>query len=184
MRKAIPWILGAVLVIAAGAVTTTIPSEDSLLDPLAVRGGADDAVRSRSMVVTMQDAVFAERLEVTAPDWSADGNWLLVTLEVSAAQTEKDAAVGLATLTIDGRVFQASERPSTSLLRTRLHVGTDIVGTLAFELPADLRSGTGELRVTTLDAMPLLDEVIAVPIDLGQLEKTARYSLEAPGWAS
>lgn len=184
MRKALPWLLGAVLVIAAGAVTTTIPAEDSLLAPLVVRGDTDDTLTSRSMVVTMQDAVFAESLEVESAGWSADGNWLLVTLAVSATQTEKDAVIGLATLTIDGIVFQASERPSTSLLQTRLHVGTDIVGTLAFELPDDLRSGVGELQVTTFTAMPQLDEVIAVPVDLDQLETTARYSLEPPGWGS
>ena len=184
MRRAVPWVVGAVLVLAAGAVTATIPEEDSVLDPLLVRGGSSDTVTSRSLVVSVQDAVFAENLEVEAADWSAEGNWLVVTLEVSAAQTEKDASVGLATLTIDGRQFQASERPSASLLKTRLHVGTDVVGTLAFELPADLRSGDAELQVTTFDAIPQLDDVIALPIDLDQLSTTPRFALEAPGWAS
>lgn len=183
MRRVLPWVLGAALVLAAGVVTTTIPSEDSLLEPIVVGGDAGETVTSRSLAVTVTDAVFAERLEVASADWSADGNWLLVTLDASAAQTEKDAVIGLATLTIGDRVFQASERPATSLLQTRLHVGTDVTGTLAFELPAELRSGVAELQITPAALTPQLDDVISVPLDLDQLESTARFALEAPGWA-
>lgn len=184
MRKVLPWVLGAALVVGAGAVTTTIPGEDSLLDPLIVRGAAGAPVTSRSLVVTVQDAVFADRLDVPSAEWSAEGNWLLVTVDAAAAQTEKNAVIGLATLTVDGRQFLASERPSASLLQTRLHLGTDITGTLAFQLPSELRSGVGELQFTTFTAVPQLDDVIAVPIDLGDLDATARFALESPGWTS
>lgn len=183
MRKALPWILGAALVLGAGAVTAVVPDEDSLTDAIVVRGAAGDEITARSLVVTLQDAVFTDRVEVEAADWSAEGNWLVVSLAAEAAQTEQDAVVGLATLTVDGRVFQASERPAVSLLQTRLHVGTPIAGTLAFELPADLRAGRGELRVTRGTSTPQLDDVIAVPLDLGALQRTPRYALESPGWA-
>lgn len=184
MKRALPWLAGIALVAVAGALTLAIPSDDSLTDPLLVRGSGDDELASRTLRVAIQESSFAEEIAVPASEWSAEGNWLLVTLEASAPQSETGAAINLATLTVDGRVFQASERPSDSLLHTRLHVGTALVGTLAFELPTGLRGGTAELRLSSTTPTPLLDDVIVITVDLDDLPVAQDVDLVTPEWAA
>lgn len=175
----VPWVGGVALVLAAGVVTAVTPPEDALTDPLLVRAAIDDTATSRTLVAAVQDASFADRLTV-ADEWEADGNWLVIELAVSAPTTEVDAAIGVASLVIDGRVFLASERPPTSLLRADLRVGTDTVGTLAFELPDGLRSGGGELRLTGEYPTPHLDDVIAFPLSFDELPQAPDKELDAP----
>lgn len=184
MRRSLPWISGIALVAVAGVVALAIPSDDSLTDPFLLRGSTDDVLVSRTLHVGVVDSTFAEEIAVPASEWSAEGNWLVVTLEASAPRSETGAAINLATLTVDGQVFQASERPSDSLLHTPLHVGTALVGSVAFELPADLRHGTAELRLSPTTPTPLLDDVIVISLPLDDLPTTTQLDLLAPEWAT
>ncbi|KNY05960.1 hypothetical protein [Microbacterium sp. GCS4] len=177
MRRALPWILGAVLVVGAGAVTAMTPAEEDVLAPFTLRGEAGETVSSRALVATVEDAVFADEVTVSDGSWSAEGNWLVVRITASAAQTEVDAAVQLATLVVGDRVFLASERPSAALRGTALRVGIDTVGVLAFELPPDVSTGTAELRLTTDFVTSELDDLIVVTIDLGDLDRSESVEL-------
>ena len=98
--------------------------------------------------------------------WTADGNWLVVDL-VASARVEA-ASLGLATLTVDGRTWTASERP-TSMRQEWLQPGLGRSGSLAFELPASLRSGAGQLRLGMGSLGAELDSQLVLPIDLGEL---------------
>lgn len=165
-NRALPWIIGACLVVGAGALVALTPDDDALVAPIERRGAMDETVSSRALVATAVEARFAQTVE-TDDGWSAEGNWLVVTVTVSAPETEIDASIRLATLAIGDRVFQASERPTASLVGTPLRVGIDTVGMLAFELPADVDSGTAELRLTPDYYTAELDDlvVIALPLD-------------------
>lgn len=180
MRRALPWLSGAALVLVAGAVTVSSPTEHALLDPFLIRGGVSEPATSRTLVVQMRAASFADEVTVEESDWSAEGNWLVVTLAASAPRTEVDAAIILATLVVDGRTFQASERLETSLVDTDLHVGADTVGGLAFELPADLDAGAAELRLTPAYSTPELDDVIAIPLVLDEVPRAASIDVGPP----
>jgi hypothetical protein len=171
VRRALPWLLGAVLVVVAGAIVTVTPSDDDVTAPFSVRGAPGDAVQSRTIVATVTDAAFADEIEDPG-GWSAEGNWLLVTVAASAHGTEVDATIQLATLAVDGRVFLASERPGASLRGTALRVGIDTVGVLAFELPPDVTTGTAELRLTTSYLTAELDDLVVVPLVLDGLDRT------------
>lgn len=184
MRKLVPWLSGAALLAVAGALTLAIPSDDALTEPFPVRGTVGEEIASRTLLVTVEDAAFADRLAVSDAEWTADGNWLVVPIEASASRSETAATIGLATLTIDGTTFQASERPSASLLQARLHVGTPLIGDLAFELPADLRSGTAALRLSPTSTTPLLDDVITLSLTLDGLPRVPEHELEPPTWAT
>ncbi|MGM7698776.1 hypothetical protein [Microbacterium sp. A84] len=180
MKRALPWLTGAALVLVAGVITAITPAQESVDDAFLVRGGTGETVTSRTLTAAIDDVFFTEHLAVPESDWQAEGNWLVVTVTASAPLTEVDAAISLATLVIDGRVFQASERPSTSLVGERLHVGIDTVGVLAFELPSDLRTGDAELRLTIDNFTPRLDDLIAIPITLDDLPVVARTDVDAP----
>ncbi|MFJ4222935.1 hypothetical protein [Microbacterium sp. NPDC089695] len=179
MRRALPWILGAALAIGAGAVTAVTPTDDDVLAPFSLRAEVGDAVSSRTMAATVTAATLADEIVVPDAGWSAEGDWLVVTIEASARHTEVDAAVQLATLTVDGRVFLASERPSAALRGTPLRAGIDTAGMLAFELPPDATGGTAELRLTTAFITSELDDMIVVTIDLDDLDRTASVDLTA-----
>lgn len=180
MRRPLAWIAGAALAITAGVLTALTPSDDAVIGPFLAHGEIGEAAASRTLIATVTEAAFADQV-AAEEDWEAEGNWLVVTVVASARTTEVDAQIRLATLTIGDRTFHASERPSTSFLDVPLRVGTDAVGTLAFELPADVTTGTAELRLTTRYATPELDDMIAVPIALDGLPRVDRMDVPEPG---
>lgn len=180
MKKALPWLLGAALAIAAGLVSANTPSDDVYRAPFVVHGERDEPASARTLIATLNEASFADRVTVPEAVWQADGNWLVITVAASAPQSEVDAGIALATLLVDGRVFQASERPDTTLVGAPLRIGMDTAGMLVFELPPDLRSGQAELRLATSTATPRLDDVIAFPISLDALSTAHSMEIEAP----
>lgn len=184
MKRALPWLAASALVLAAGALTLATPPDDALTAPFAIRGSVGETVTSRTMQVEVTGAGFADTIAVPDASWQADGNWLVIEVEASAPRSEEDASVRLVTLEIDGRLFQASERPAESLLQSRLHVGTAISGSLAFELPADVRTGDGVLRLSTSSPTPLLDDVVAITVHLDDLPTVDTIELERPDWAT
>lgn len=180
MRRAVPWLVGAALVAATGAVVAATPPGTDLRDAFLIRGDAGEAVTSRTLSATALDAVFADRVTVDESDWAADGNWLVVTVAASAVRSEVEAEIPLASVVIDGEVFHATERASTSLTRADLHVGTETTGMLAFELPAGTRSGSAELRLSPQLLTPHLDDVVAIALPLDGLAATASIEIMEP----
>lgn len=180
-NSVLAWLAGSALVVAAGAVTALTPSDDDLMAPFSVAGAVGDTVVSRTLVASVHGLSFADEL-ATADGWAAAGNWLLIDLSVAAPTTEVEAEIGVATLVIDGRVFQASERPRGTLIDADLHVGLATSGVLAFELPDGIDTGTAELRLTGEYPTPHLDDVIAVSVRLDGAERVASTGIEEPRW--
>lgn len=164
-NRALPWILGAALVVGGGALVALTPDDDALVAPIERRGANDETVSSRALIATAVDTRYAQTVE-TDDGWSADGNWLVVSVRASAPDTEIDASIRLASLAVGDRVFQASERPFASLVGAPLRVGIDTVGMLAFELPADVDSGTAELRLTPDYYTAELDDLVVITLPL------------------
>lgn len=179
-RRALPFLIGAGLVLVAGAVTAATPPEASLLDPFPITAAHDGTATARTLEAAVVDVTRTERVTMAAKNWEAEGNWVVIELAVSAPTTEVDAAIGVASLSIDGRLFQASERPPATLVGTALRVGTDTIGMVAFELPADVRSGTGELRLSGRYPTPELDDVIVFPLDLADAPTAPVVEIEEP----
>ncbi|MCS3842981.1 hypothetical protein [Microbacterium sp. AK031] len=185
MRRALPWLLGAALALSAGVISVNIPGDEVYRAPFLIQGmGEGQPVTSRTLTAMALDASFTDRVTVSDADWHGAGNWLVVTVAASAPTTEVDARIQLATLVIGDRVFQSSERPGNSLTEAELRVGIDTVGMLAFELPPDVKTGAGELRLTTSFATPVLDDVVVLPISLDELPRTRNIDLEAPALRS
>ncbi|WP_217181090.1 hypothetical protein [Streptomyces sp. AC495_CC817] len=178
MRRARLWLIGGTLVLAAGLVSAVTPSEDAVYDAFLVRG--DGPVTGRTLIADVDGATFTPTISSSGGDWEAEGNWLVVEVIASAPTTEVDAEIAIATLRLDGRVFQASERVRDSIVKTRLHVGTDTRGILAFELPAGIDGGRGELRLTTQYLTPQLDDVVVLPLSLDDAEHAPRIDVDRP----
>ena len=180
MRRGAPWAVGAALVLVAGAAVALTPPDIALTQAFSIHGGASDAVTGRTLTAQVRGAAFAAH--VSTGDWEADGNWLVVTVAASAPQTEVDAAVIIAALEVGDRTFHASERMRDSLLGAELRVGTDTVGMLAFELPADVDAGRADLRLITSYSTPQLDDVVVLPVALDDLPSEADIAITAPEW--
>ena len=181
MKRALPWLLGAALALSAGVISVSTPGDEVYRTPFLIRGVSEEhPVTSRTLTAMALEASFTDRVTVADAEWHSDGNWLVVTVAASAPMTEVDARIQLATLVIGDRVFQSSERPGNSLAEAELRVGIDTVGMLAFELPPDVKTGDGELRLTTSFATPVLDDVIVLPISLDDLPRTRNIDLAAP----
>ena len=181
MKRALPWLLGAALALSAGVISINTPGDEVYRTPFLIRGVSEEhPVTSRTLTAMAVEASFTDRVTVADAEWHSDGNWLVVTVAASAPMTEVDARIQLATLVIGDRVFQSSERPGNSLAEAELRVGIDTVGMLAFELPPDVKTGDGELRLTTSFATPVLDDVVVLPISLDDLPTTRNIELDAP----
>lgn len=181
MKRALPWLIGAALALTAGAVSVNTPGDEVYRAPFLIQGsGEEHPVTSRTLNAMTLEASFSDRVTVTDADWHADGNWLVVTIAASAPQTEIDARIRLATLVIGERVFQSSERPGNSITEADLRVGIDTEGMLAFELPPDVHTGDGEVRLTTSFATPVLDDVVVLPISLDDLPRVQNVDVTTP----
>lgn len=180
MRKIVVWLSGAALVIVAGAVTVITPGVGAQTDAFPIHGVVDETIRSRNLMVRIEDVRFAGRITVPDDEWAAEGNWLVVDLSASAPRTEVDAELRLIKLIIGGREYIASERPSTSLVGVDLRVGLETSGMVAFELPADLDAEPAELRLSPPHSTPHLDDVIVVPVDLSRAQRESVIEIVEP----
>lgn len=178
-----PWVAGvagAALVAAAWGVAAITPTEDSSEDPFPVVIAVGERGAGRNIAITVDDIRRAEI--VSADEWSAEGNWVVVDLDAEAVVSEFGTLLTLATLEVDGRTFSASERPD-SLLKAPLSVGIPQSGSLAFELPADVRGGDGVLTFG-LHADSRLDSLIVLDVDLGAIDVEDDAELRMTDWST
>jgi hypothetical protein len=175
-----PWAIGTVLVAAAWGVAAITPAESAYESPFPLVVEIGEQGVGRNIAVTATDVHRASR--VTAGEWSADGNWVVVDLDAAAVVSEFASSLSLATLEADGRTFRASERPD-SLLSAGLSVGVPRSGGLAFELPADITDGSAILRLA-LDTDTRLDSVVVVELDLGEIPLEDAVELPPTEWST
>ena len=137
---------------------------------------------------------------VATGGWSADGRWLVVSLDVWLVHREP-GSLGLAYLRVGDRTFLASERvkaydPDAALNGWGLHVGIPQTGTLVFEMPDDIAADAAasaavlELALgTPLAALsPTQNQaggaVVTLPLDLTTLESVAETLLPDTEWTN
>lgn len=178
-RTVLAWLSGAALVAVAGVVVAVTPSPDAEPDPFVTTIAMGERGVGRNIDVTVTRARIVHDLR--SGSWSGSGSWLLVDVRAATVTTSTDVVFGGAQFDLDGLSYTASTRMS-SLLNTRLVTGVPRSGGIAFELPAGLHHGTGELAFTlSLDTRA--DSQIRVPIDLSTLAVEASAEVAQPEWA-
>ncbi|HWM17439.1 MAG TPA: hypothetical protein VNP97_12715, partial [Microbacterium sp.] len=140
----------------------------------------DERGVGRDIAATVYDIQRAE--VVNTAEWSAVGNWVVVDLDVEAVASEYGNNLTLATLTVDGRTFGASERPD-SLLRSPLSVGIPRSGRLAFELAEDVTRGNATLTLGT-NTDPRLDSLIVLEFALEEVPVESDIDLTPTDWST
>lgn len=176
----LPWAVGIALVAAACTVSALTPDEQSTVRAIVSHGEAGETVTARTVSAELQDAFFSDQLVVD--ERTIAGNWLIVTAAASAPTTEVDASIGLASVTIDGRVYISSDQAEYTLLDADLRMGVRTIGMLAFELPADAGSGKAALRLMTQGWTPELDGLVEISFDLDDLPRESSFEIAPPAW--
>ncbi|MFB7894459.1 hypothetical protein ACFC1I_19810 [Microbacterium sp. NPDC056044] len=176
------WALAAAFLVTAWFVALATPGEEQAQSPFVVTAAIDEPATGRNLEATVVDIRRAAEVRAHDGRWAAEGNWVVVDLEVAAVTTERFARLGHAMLEIDGVRYSASDRPA-SLVRAQLAAGIPQTGSLAFELPADLDSGHAVLELA-LRSDTRLDSMIVLPFDVADAARVARAELGETGWAN
>lgn len=172
------WAIGAGLVVAAWFVALVTPGEDQTQSAFPVTVAVGEEGVGRNIAATVTDI---RRVgELTAGDWSDEGNWLVVDLDVASVVSEFGVLVSFAEISIDGVRYSASERPD-SLRQQGLSAGVPRSGSLAFELPDDLETGEATFQLA-VDGDTRLDSVIVVPFDLAEVPLSSDGEIRETGW--
>lgn len=183
-KHVLVWLATAALLACAWVVTRITLPDDAPSAPFAVVAQVGEEAVTRNLVVTVTDVRLADRVtDVTG--WSAAGTWLVVDLEAATGVTQNLSTLSLAELTIDDRTFSATER-GTTFAEQRLVTAVPRAGSLAFELPDDVRADRATLRLGVPGSgvgQVQLDGVIDLPIELAALPVDAEVLLDENGWA-
>ena len=174
------WSIGAGLVVAAWFVALATPGEEQIQAPMPVPVAVGEEGVGRNLAATVTDV--RRTSELHAGDWSAEGNWVVVEVDVASVTSEDLVTLRHTELVVDGVRYGASERPD-SLSDQSLSAGVATRGGLAFELPANLDAGTAELELA-LSSDRRLDSMIVVDFDLGAVPTAPRDELPETGWAN
>lgn len=166
--------------VAAWFVALVTPDDDQAQAPFVTEVTIGERGIGRNIDVTVLDVRRADAVSVD--DWSAEGNWLVVDLEAASVISETGILLSHAQLEIDEVRYRASDRPD-SLAGHPLTLGIPRIGSIAFELPADVDSGEAVLELA-INGETRLDSVIVMPIDLGEVPHERETELLETGWAN
>lgn len=175
------WIAGAALVATAGLVVSVTPGLDQESPPFVVHAERGEPGVGRNIAVTVTGVRRVAELTSAESSWRADGNWLVVDLHAAAVLTQTGTRLGGALLLVDGTTYSATDRID-SMLDTLLVPGVPRAGSVAFELPARLRSGSATLAFST-NRDVRADSQIRIPIDLDTVPVEATAGIGLPDWA-
>ncbi|KAF2416148.1 DUF4352 domain-containing protein [Microbacterium sp. B35-30] len=174
------WSIGAGLVVAAWFVALVTPGEEQIQGPMPLVAAVGEEAVARNIAATVTDV--RRTSELHAGDWSAEGNWVVVELDVASVASEDLVSLNHAELVVDGVRYGASDRPD-SLRKEQLSAGIPTSGGLAFELPADLASGDATLELA-VSSDRRLDSMIMLDFDLAAVPTAPRDELPETGWAN
>ncbi|WAA65712.1 hypothetical protein [Microbacterium oxydans] len=183
-KHVLVWLATAALLACAWVVTKVTLPDDAPSAPFVTAAQIGEQATARNLVVTVTDVHLADRV-TDARGWSAEGTWLVVDLEAATGVTQDLSTLSFAELTIGERTFSATER-GTTFARQDLVTAVPRAGSLAFELPDDVRGDRATLRLGVPGAgvgEVQLDGVIDLPVDLAALPVEAEVLLDENGWA-
>ena len=177
-----PWAVGASLLVAAWFVAFATPGEEQSQSPFVVEAEMGETATGRNIAATVIEIRRAAQVGEHDGTWVAEGNWVVIDLEVAAVTSEALTRLEHAMIEIDGVRYSASDRPD-SLARAPLSVGIPQSGSLAFELPTDVESGQAVLELA-LRSDTRLDSMIVLSFDVADASHVTRAELRETGWAN
>ena len=178
-----------VILVIAGTVAHTTPSDAQQQAAIPVRGQIGDTLSGRNIRATVDDVRIAQSVEASN-GWAGPttGVWVVVDASVEARVSDQRAIFGYARLKVGDVTYSASTRPDTATIAAKgLSVGIPWTGPLMFELPAALVSSDAarhaELQLA-IDADPRADSMLVMPVDLHAIEIESVIETDRPVWGT
>ena len=175
MRRWAVWTIGITLLVIAWGVAKVTPGTELTEASFVTQARVGERAVGSQLVLTVVDIAVASAVS-DSRGWTAEGEWLVVDLDVSARTSEELALLATANLIIDGRTYRASERPE-SLLDESLGAGITTSGSLAFELPQDADAKHATLRFAPKGGDVRLDSVTEMTVDLDDVPRQGSREL-------
>lgn len=195
MKKFLPWLLTAALLVAAWFATFWTPSEDDITAPFIVTAEIGEPAVGRDIAITINDVQVSDGVfiagepddgdEWTAeePKWLMPGSWVILTLDAESNISQVGSTIQRAVLVIDGRTYWADERMPSLADSVSLVPGVPLNGNFAFEVPPDLRESTGTFQIS-LNFDERVDSVIELTVDLSTLPIEDEVEIVKTDWAN
>ncbi len=171
MNRVTTWVLAVGILVLAGIVVASEPSEQLQQGPFVVETAFGDRATGRNVEVTISDVRLADVVELDEFEgWrgETEGVWVVATV---TASTRLQARPLTGFLLIDDLEFRGSDRMDADGLESwQLLPGIPTTGTVLFEIPRELAQSTVSARLL-FGANPdwRLDSIIGTTVDLSSL---------------
>lgn len=184
-RTLLGWAAGAAMIAAAAGLIAIIPPPNADPDPFVTTVARGERGVGRNIDVTVVG--LRRTREVSVPSytsWNATGNWLVVDVRAASVVTQTGANLSGAQFLIDGKTYTASNRPDAlyTLMGKALVPGVPRTGSIVFELPGTMTSGSGELAFS-VNSDVRADSQIRVPVDLAKVPTAPTVELARVEWS-
>ena len=176
-----------VILVIAGVVAHTTPSEEQQEAAIPVRGQIGETLSGRNIRATVDDVRVAGSVEASN-GWAGPTSGVWVVVDASVEARVDSATLGYARIKVGDVTYSASTRPDrATIAETGLSVGIPWTGPLMFELPLPLVSGDAarhaELQLAVSDD-PRADSMLVMPVDLYSLEIETVVETDQPVWGA
>jgi hypothetical protein len=174
------------LLVLAGFVTQTTPTNDEWQSPIPVPAEIGETATGRNIEATVTDVRVA-RAVTTSNGWAGltSGIWVVVDASV-AAVVQDGVPLGTAQLQIGSVAYSATLRAApTTLADATLSTGIPLAGSLLFEIPEDVLTSAEAADTDihlAINGDPRSDSMIVVPVDLSSIAVEDAIDLDAPEW--
>lgn len=166
LGQAAAWTISALVLLGTWFIVSDTPTQAEKRASFDVTVDPPDWGAGRNIRARVVGATFAE--EIRDDLATARGNFFVVQIEASSVT--EPAVLSVAELDVDGVIYTNTDRVLTTIDGASLLVGVPLTGVLAFELPADVRSGTADVRLG-VSTDQRLDSLIVAPLELEEMTR-------------
>ena len=176
-----------VILVIAGVVAHTTPSEEQQEAAIPVRGQIGETLSGRNIRATVDGVRVAGSVQASN-GWAGPTSGVWVVVDASVEARVDSATLGYARIKVGDVTYSASTRPDrATIAETGLSVGIPWTGPLMFELPLPLVSidaaRHAELQLAVSDD-PRADSMLVMPVDLYSLEIETVVETDQPVWGA
>lgn len=185
MRTLAAWATGAALIGVAWGATLLAPEPTAWRTPYVTEMEIGEAQTAGNLTVQVHDAYLADELVDTQPSgvWTGTGNFLVLDVSAQVHNDESVNVIVTRTAILNDDEYWPTERVYTQLSKTPLSAAMSSRGTIVYELPPEMRSGTITVQLGSGDAKQA-GQVTQLELHLADLDVRDSSTLEEPRWES
>ena len=185
MNAGVRWALGVGLAVAAWAVIAVTPDHrEHTADPIPVPAVIGQTVDVSRMSLTVTDVHVSDGV-IPPNERVIAGRWVVVDISVMSRDSDLEAPLGGAALTLNDTVVTSSDLAygESRLDGVQLRTGLVMSGSVLFQIPPDAPLGMATLLLSRRDdVVPGVwsDDQAQLTIDLGAIPRETDLAFDAP----